>query len=83
MKDKKQWYYTAEKDGFGEFYYVNDINLIDDRYINFYGPFNTFTDAKKDAIEYYVFDIERAKRSLKDLRKRRKPKDNKNEKQEN
>lgn len=46
-----------------------------DRYnpcCNLYGPFKTFSECKKDAIEYHRSTIETAKWAIKDLNQKRK-----------
>lgn len=40
---------------------------------NYYGPFKTFSEAKKNAIEYYQYELSSARYILKRLRTMRKP----------
>lgn len=61
MKSKSNknslWYYCCESSGFYGFKQVFDRKLPDAWVANIWGPFKTFSEAKKDAIEYFKTDI--------------------------
>lgn len=67
----KRWYYNTSIDSFDEFLEIDD----DDGYdidLDAKGPFDTFTEAKLDAIQYHQTTIYYSRQCIEEIKKIRK-----------
>lgn len=67
MSDNKQglkYIWRGDRDGFSGI----EIYNPDETGVNYWGPFDTFIEAKKDAISYYQCDKRDAETAIKDIR---------------
>ena len=67
----KKWFYNTEGTEFSGFFFDYAGQLIGLRSKYDWGPFDTFTAAKKDAIEYFEADKLNIKISMMDIRESR------------
>lgn len=63
----KKWYYSAESHHFSGFLYA-EKNADFDRALYCFGPFDTFAEAKRDAIDYFMLDVNEARRCIQEIR---------------
>jgi len=74
------WYHFASGDGFSGIEFLpnglgDSIDWGDYQYRqNGFGPFATFGDAKRDALNYYKCDLNMAREHIADVREYKKPK---------
>jgi hypothetical protein len=67
VSKRGKWWYLASYGFFGGFLYGG---LPDGD--NIFGPFDSFGEAKKDALEYFKTDIDTARTAILEIRKCRK-----------
>ncbi len=73
MKNKSGWVYSAEAGGFSGIWYSDGNENPFSIYPYSNGPFKTFSEAKKDALEYFRTDILYARLAIQDIKKTKKP----------
>jgi hypothetical protein len=73
MKDQAGWYHDSEFDTTHEIKFFADSPDVKPAN-NWYGPFKTFGDCKRDAIEYHQTDIHKARAAIADIRAMRRTK---------
>lgn len=71
------WYHSSTTASFGEIFYLEDQGNPEghDRTRSVWGPFDSFTEAKKDAIEYFRTDVLAAQEAIAAIRLLKKPKE--------
>ncbi len=62
---QKGWYYRAMVADFGGIFY-SDGSPDEDS--NYFGPFDTFGEAKRDAIRFFKADIDHARGQIEEIR---------------
>lgn len=62
---KRGWYHSASLDGFMGIMYFNELPEYDSHFS--FGPFKTFGEAKRDAIDYYRTDITTAREHIRQV----------------
>lgn len=69
-KPKLNWWHISGIDG-SEIVQSEDLPYRD---VAWFGPFNTFSECKRDAIDYHMADVRTARMAIGDLRTLKKPK---------
>ena len=67
------WYHDQSAGVAGDIYFMNETDEL--RNTNPMGPFDTFKEAKNDAIAWHQCDIDNAKIAIHNLRAMKKPKE--------
>lgn len=72
--EKRGWWYFAEVHQFGGFVFGDAQEVYAENDMNPWGPFDTFTEAKNDAIDYFRIDKIEAERCIAEIKACKKPK---------
>lgn len=68
----KGWYYYASVGSFGGFFWAEELPSHDEG-LETWGPFETFGQAKRDAIAYFRTDVDAARLAIQEIRSCKKP----------
>lgn len=73
--DHRGWYYRAGFDSYDLPFYHDSEDAIEysENDTNDYGPFDTYTEARDDMMDYYRTNVRIAQGTIKTIRESRKP----------
>lgn len=74
MDKETGWYHVSDFEK-TEIVYIEDLDVFwrKEYYGNIFGPFKTFAEAKKDAINYHEIDRRRATNLIREVKAIKKP----------